>query len=89
MVAPGKSRLGYDRLHPAEYGDIPRAGTRPPDKFDAMYKERVTAGQVPGDAAQRIAKLELRAAAARGTPAYGPICVRLQRERFKLRKGRP
>lgn len=84
---PKTSRLGYDNV-PKELRDLPRGGSRPPDKFDAMYKDRVTAGQVPGDAAQRIAKLEKRAAEARGTPAYGPICVRLQRERFKLQKRR-
>jgi hypothetical protein len=87
MVDRKVSRLGYDNV-PREYQNIRRAGSRPRDRFDEMFKTRVTAGQVPGDAGQRIANLEKRAAEARGTPAYGPICSRLQRERFKLQRGR-
>lgn len=47
-----KSRLGYDNL-PREYRDIRRAGSRPRDKYDELYKERVIARQVPGDAELR------------------------------------
>jgi hypothetical protein len=54
---PKTSRLGYDNL-PREYRDIPRAGTRPRDRYDEIYKERVMAGQVPGDAELRKQKRE-------------------------------
>lgn len=88
MVDRKVSRLGYDNL-PRDYRDIPRAGSRARDRYDEIFKERVIAREIPGDAAQRIARLEKRAEAARGKPSYGPICVRLQRERFKLRKAAP
>ncbi|MGD0332976.1 MAG: hypothetical protein ABSA90_06930 [Xanthobacteraceae bacterium] len=55
MERTKKSRLGYDNL-PRQYKDIRKAGSRPHDRYDEMYKARVIAGQVPGDAELRKQK---------------------------------
>lgn len=58
-MADEKQERGYgnpDARLPAEYYKIPPPGSRAPDKYDAMYKQRVTAGKVPGDAELRRQK---------------------------------
>jgi len=45
--APEPSRLGYDAL-PTCYRKIRKAGSRPRDKYDEMFKRRVIEGKVPG-----------------------------------------
>lgn len=73
------------RLRPAE---------RPADQFDTMYAKRVEAGQIRHATSAElwletgIAKLEKRAAAARGTPKFQALCHKLQNERHKLAKMR-